>query len=66
MQTLNATGRTTGTTDEGPKRNNSGDCAFCGRPADGVDGVTLRPVCRLCGEALNRYDGDRLITGGAV
>jgi len=33
--------------------NNSGDCAFCARPADGVDAETGLATCRQCAS-----DGD--------
>lgn len=63
MQTLNATGRTTGTTDEVSRDNNSGDCAFCGSRAEGIDAGTRLPVCQDCGAALSEETG-RLVTDG--
>lgn len=64
MQTANATGRTTGTTDEEPSGDNSGDCVFCGRPADGIDADTRLPVCRDCGVDLDSTAGRRFTDGG--
>jgi hypothetical protein len=67
MQTLNTTGRTTGTTDEVARDNNSGDCAFCEARADGIDAGTRLAVCRDCGTALNvDRSAIRLFSGGAA
>jgi hypothetical protein len=39
-------------TTDAPNENNSGGCAFCERPADGLDAVSGEPVCKHCADVL--------------